>query len=106
MEQAILTLVSLSVMLTLYLDRSRRSETRKLRADTNEGFGTLRKEMNDGLGTLRKETTKAIKSSASTLSAQVDNLSARVDNLNASVIDLANKVGRVEGRTETLAAVE
>lgn len=106
MEQAILTIVSLSVMLTLYLDRARRSETRKLRADMNDGLGALRKEMNDGLGALRKEMTKAIKSSARTISARVDDLSARVDNLNTSVIDLANKVGRVEGRTEVLAAVE
>ena len=95
MEQAILALVSFSVMLTLYLDRARRSETRKLRDDMNDGFGAL-----------RKETRKAIKSSARTISARVDDVGARVDNLNTSVIDLANKVGRVEGRTEVLAAVE
>lgn len=123
-EQAILALVSFSVMLTLHLDRARRSETRKLRDDMNDGFGALRKEMNDsigalraetndGFGALRKEMRKAIKSSARTISARindlstrVDDLSARVDNLNTSVIDLANKVGRVEGRTEVLAAVE
>ena len=106
MEQAILALVSFSVVLTLYLDRACRSETRQLRAEMNDGFGALRKEMNDGFGALRKEMRKAFKSSPRTISARVDDLSTRVDNLNTSVIDLANKVGRVEGRTEVLAAVE
>ena len=109
-EQAILAVVSFSVVLTLYLDRACRSETRQLRAEMNDGFdalrkemrdsiGALRAEMNDGFGAVRKETRKAIKSSARTISG-------RVDNLNTSVIDLANKVGRVEGRTEVLTAVE
>ena len=117
MEQAILAVVSFSVVLTLYLDRACRSETRQLRADMNDGFGALRKEMNDsigalraemndGFGAVRKETRKAIKPSARTISARGDDLGARVDNLNTSVIDLANKVGRVEGRAEVLAAVE
>ena len=94
-EQAILALVSFSVVLTLYLDRACRSETRQLRAEMNDGFGALRKEMR-----------KAFKSSPRTISARVDDLSTRVNNLDTSVIDLANKVGRVEGRTEVLAAVE
>lgn len=113
MEQAILAVVSFSVVLTLYLDRACRSEARQLRAEMNDGFGALCKELNDSIGALRKEMRKAIKSSARTISARgddlgtrVDDLGTRVDNLNTSVIDLANKVGRVEGRTEVLAAVE
>lgn len=102
MEQAILTLVSFSVMLTLYLDRARRSETRKLRAEMNDGFGALRKEMRKAI----KSSARTISARVNDLGARVDNLSARVDNLSTAVIDLANKVGRVEGRTEVLAAVE
>lgn len=102
MEQAILTLVSFSVMLTLYLDRARRSETRKLRAEMNDGFGALRKEMRKAI----KSSARTISTRVDALSTRVDALNTRVDALNTSVIDLANKVGRVEGRTEVLAAVE
>ena len=91
MEQAIISLVSLSVAVTLYLDRGRRADFRQLE-------GRLEK-LDKRFARLEKKLEKRISDSA----ARTD---ARINDLNRSVIELAQSVGRTEGRTETLAAVE
>ena len=116
MEQAIISLVSLTVAVMFYLDRGRRADLRRLegqlekrfdkideRFETvderfdkiDERFGTVDKRFE----TFEQKLDKKINDSA----ARTD---ARINDLNRSVIELAQSLGRVEGRTETLAAVE
>lgn len=106
MEQAIIALVSLSLTLTIYLDRTRR-------VDMAAGFARL-----DGrIDELRTETTAGFVR----LDGRIDKLrtetTGRIDDLRkemtagfathtTALVDLAQSVGRVEGRTETLAAAE
>ena len=84
MEQLIVALIGLVVALTglnltltTYFDRVRRAETTNLRGEMTDGFDKLRGEMQAGFA-------------AHT----------------AALIDLAQSVGRVEGRTDTLVASE
>ena len=88
MEQAIIALVSLSLTLTIYLDRTRRVDMAAGFARLDGRINDVRTEMNGRIDDLRKEITAGF-------AAQT---TARVD--------LAQSVGRVEGRTETLAAAE
>ena len=77
MEQAIIALVSLSLTLTIYLDRTRRVDMAAGFARLDGRIDELRTEMHTGFAA---QTT--------------------------ALVDLAQSVGRVEGRTETLAAAE
>ena len=109
MEQAIISLVSLAVAVMFYLDRGRRADLRRLEGQlekrfdkiderfgtVDERFGTFDKRFE----TFEQKLDKKINDSA----ARTD---ARINDLNRSVIELAQSLGRVEGRTETLAAVE
>ena len=72
-----------------------RKETAKLRDDMNAGFAEHRDDMNAGFAGLRKE----IRSSA-------ERTDARIDQLTATVITLAESLGQVKGRSETLIATE
>ena len=149
MEPAILGLISFMLTVTLYLDRSRRNETRDLRRDMNDGFArtdartdafrqemsagfdTLRQEMKDGFArsdarfdTLRQETNEGF----ARTDARIDTLrqetnagfdklrqetnegfartDARIDLQTTTIINLAEGLGEVKGRTEALAATE
>ena len=102
MEPAILGVLVLILTVMLYLDRSRRNEIRDLRQEMNAGFAEhreetarLREDMNTGFGELRKE----IRSSA-------ERTDARIDQLTATVINLAESLGQVKGRSEALVATE
>ena len=124
MEQAIIALVSLSLTLTIYLDRTRRVDMAagfarldgridELRTETTAGFVRL-----DGrIDELRTETTAGFVR----LDGRIDKLrtetDGRIDDLRTemhagfaaqttALVDLAQSVGRVEGRTETLVAAE
>ena len=137
MEQAIISLVSLSVAVALYLDRGRRADFRQLEGRLDERFAGLEKRfekidkrfenldkrfenldkrfekiderfarldkrfenLDKRFARLEEKLEKRISDSA----ARTD---ARINDLNRSVIELAQSVGRAEGRTETLAAVE
>lgn len=84
MEQAIIGLVGLGLALMLYLDRGHRAR-----------FDGMDKRFDR----LEEKLEKKIEDSA----RRTD---ARINELNRSVIELAQSVGRVEGRTDLLAAVE
>ncbi len=106
MEQAIIALVSLSVAVTFYLDRGRRAAGETLEDKLDERFGKLEQtvdkrfdKVDERFATVEQNLEEKIGYSA----ARTD---ARINDLNRSVIGLAQSVGRAEGRTETLAAVE
>ena len=96
MEQAILAMLGIIITLMLYLDRGRRGDIVRLRAETNEGFkevradnARLRSETNEGLAQLRSETDEGFKW-----------VHMRLDKLTDVVMDLCRRVGRMEGRAE------
>ena len=113
MEPAILGVLAIMLTVMLYLDRTRRAdigdmradhaglradmstETAALRKEMNDGFAALREEMNDGFAALREEIR--------TSSARTD---TRIDQLTTAVINLAESLGQVKGRTEVLVASE
>ena len=88
MEQAIIALVSLSLTLTIYLDRTRRVDMAAGFARLDGRINDVRTEMNGRIDDLRKEMTAGFAAQTTAL------------------VDLAQSVGRVEGRTETLVAAE
>ena len=88
MEQAIIALVSLSLTLTIYLDRTRRVDMAARFARLDGRIDDLRTEMDGHIDDLRKEMTAGFAAQTTAL------------------VDLAQSVGRVEGRTETLVVAE
>ena len=124
MEAAILGVLAIMLTVMLYLDRTRRAdigdmradhaglradmstETATLRKEMNDGFAALRKEMNDGFAALRKEMNDgfaALREEIRTSSARTD---TRIDQLTTAVINLAESLGQVKGRTEVHVAAE
>ena len=124
MEPAILGVLAIMLTVMLYLDRTRRAdigdmradhaglradmstETATLRKEMNDGFAALRKEMNDGFAALRKEMNDgfaALREEIRTSSARTD---TRIDQLTTAVINLAESLGQVKGRTEVHVASE
>ena len=102
MEQAIISLVSLTVAVMFYLDRGRRADLRRLEGQLEKRFDKVDQRfetVDERFETFEQKLHKKINDSA----ARTD---ARINDLNRSVIELAQSLGRVEGRTETLAAVE
>ena len=128
MEQAIIALVSLSLTLTIYLDRTRRVDMaagfarldgriNDVRTETTAGFARLDGRIDDLRDELRTEMTAGF----ARLDGRIDELrtemDGRTDDLRkemhagfaaqtTALVDLAQSVGRVEGRTETLVAAE
>ena len=88
MEQAIIALVSVSLTLTIYLDRTRRVDMAAGFARLDGRINDVRTEMNGRIDDLRTEMTAGFAAQTTAL------------------VDLAQSVGRVEGRTETLVAAE
>ncbi len=120
MEPAILGVLALILTVTLYLDRSRRNDIRDLRQEMNAGFArtdmrtdALREEMNAGFAELRRETAK-LREDMNTgfaelrkeIRSSAERTDTRIDQLTATVINLAESLGQVKGRTETLVATE
>ena len=150
MESAILGILALMLTVMLYLDRSRRTESRDLRLETNAGTTgireemkaetlALRGEMNAGFAGLREEMkaetlalrgemnagftglreeikagfaahreemkaeTLALRQEIRTSSSRTD---TRIDQLTTAVINLAESLGQVKGRTEVLVTAE
>lgn len=102
MEQAIITLVSFSIALTIYLDRARRGDMRDGFARVDKQFDKVDKQfekVDERFERLETRLEKKIEDSAS-------RTDTRINELNRSVIELAQNVGRAEGRTEVLTAVE
>ncbi len=78
MDQAILALLGVIITLMLYLDRGRRADIAQLRQEVHQGEARLREEMQRGFAYLHE----------------------RIDKLTEVVMDLVNRVGRLEGRAE------
>jgi len=123
MEQAIISLVSLTVAVMFYLDRGRRADLRRLEGQLekrfdkiDERFETVDKrfdKIDERFGTVDERFgtfDKRFETFEQKLDKKINDSAARTDarinDLNRSVIELAQSLGRVEGRTETLAAVE
>lgn len=82
MDQAILALLGVIITLMLYLDRGRRADIAQLRQEVHQGDAQLREEMQTGLAQLREEMQRGF--------AQLTEM----------IMDLVNRVGRLEGRAE------
>ena len=135
MEPAILGVLAIMLTVMLYLDRTRRADIGDmradhagLRADMSAEIAALRKDMNDGFAALRNEmsaNTAALRDemSANTaalrdeinantaalrdeINAGFSRTDARIDQLTTAVINLAESLGQVKGRTEVLVASE
>ena len=135
MEPAILGVLAIMLTVMLYLDRTRRADIGDmradhagLRADMSAEIAALRKDMNDGFAALRNEmsaNTAALRDemSANTaalrdeinantaalrdeMNAGFSRTDARIDQLTTAVINLAESLGQVKGRTEVLVASE
>lgn len=91
MEQAILTLLGITITLILYLDRGRRADIALLRSDNAQ----LRRDMETGF----KESRSEFKRDMETGFKRVHK---RLDKLTDVVMDLCRRVGRLEGRIEAL----
>ena len=74
MDQAIIALLGVIITLMLYLDRGRRADLAQLRQEVHHGDARLREEMQRGFA-----------------------------HLTDMIMDLVNRVGRLEGRTDTSA---
>ena len=135
MEPAILGVLAIMLTVMLYLDRTRRADIGDmradhagLRADMSAEIAALRKDMNDGFAALRNEmsantaalrdemnaNTAALRDeiNANTaalrdeINAGFSRTDARIDQLTTAVINLAESLGQVKGRTEVLVASE
>ena len=127
MEPAILSVLAVILTVMLYLDRTRRADIRDLRADNaslradirdlradnaslradmNAGFAELRKEMAEGAAALRKEMAEGAATLREEIRISSARLDTRIDQLTTSVINLAESLGQVKGRTEVLVAAE
>lgn len=96
MEQAILALLGVIITLILYLDRGRRADLAQLREEMHNSIAQLREEMHNSIAQLREETQRGF----AYLHERIDKLTERVDKLTEVVMDLVNRVGRLEGRAE------
>ena len=124
MESAILGVVVLILTVMLYLDRSRRNDIRDLRqemttqivalreemnadfARTHARTDALRQEMTTQIVALREEMTTQIVTFREEMNADFARTHARIDQLTTAVINLAESLGQVKGRTEVLVAAE
>ncbi len=102
MEPAILGVLAIMLTVMLYLDRTRRADIGDmradhagLRADMSANTAALREEMNANTAALREE-----------MNAGFARTEARIDQLTTAVINLAESLGQVKGRTEVLVASE
>ena len=106
MESAILGVLALMLTVMLYLNRSRRADTRDLRADMTSEFATLRADMKTEIATLRKEMNDGFAVLREELRASSARSDTRIDQLTTAVLNLAESLGQVKGRTEVLVATE
>ena len=91
MEQAIISLVGFGLALMIYLDRVRRADFERLE---------------HGLEQRLEQVETKIDQVETKIEDSARRTDRRINKLNRSVIELAKSVGRVEGRTEVLSAVE
>ena len=88
MEQAIISLVGFGLALMIYLDRVRRADFERLEHGLEQRLDQVETKIETKIEDSARRTDR------------------RINKLNRSVIELAKSVGRVEGRTEVLSAVE
>ena len=116
MEQAIISLVGFGLALMIYLDRARRAGFAKIdrrferieqRIDRRfERFEQRIDKRFDQVDKKIEQVDKRFDQVDKKIEASATRTDGRINELNRSVIELAQSVGRVEGRTEILSAVE
>ena len=124
MEPAILGVLAIILTVMLYLDRTRRADIGDMRADhaglradmsaeiaairkdMNDGFAALREEMNANTAALREEMNANTAALREEMNAGFARTDTRIDQLTTAVINLAESLGQVKGRTEVLVASE
>ena len=124
MEAAILGVLALMLTVMLYLGRTRRADIGDMRADhaglradtsaeiaairkeMNENTAALRKEMNENTAALREEMNANTAALREEMNAGFARTEARIDQLTTAVINLAESLGQVKGRTEVLVTAE
>ncbi len=97
-EQAIISLVGLGLALMIYLDRARRAGF----AQIDRRFERFEQRIDKRFDQVDKKIEQVDKK----IEGSATRTDGRINELNRSVIELAQSVGRVEGRTEILSAVE
>ena len=102
MEPAILGVLAIMLTVMLYLDRTRRADIGDMRAD----HAGLREEMNANTAALREEMNANTAALREEMNAGFARTEARIDQLTTAVINLAESLGQVKGRTEVLVASE
>ncbi|MCY4163625.1 MAG: hypothetical protein OXE93_05350 [bacterium] len=129
MEQAILALLGVNITLMLYLDRGRRADIAQLRQETQAALARLEDKLetkiDNGLSQLESKMSQLeskmdtkleqLETKMSQLESKMDTklkqletkmdtgfnrVNARIDYLTEVVMDLARRVGRLEGRAE------
>ncbi|MCY4272099.1 MAG: hypothetical protein OXF00_05595 [bacterium] len=93
MDQAIIALLGVIITLMLYLDRGRRADIAQLRQETQSGLAQMGERLDNGLNQTREEMQRGFAY-----------LHKRIDKLTEAVLDLARRVGRLEGRAEATSA--
>ena len=135
MEPAILGVLAIMLTVMLYLDRTRRADIGDMRADhaglradmsaeiaairkdmnantaalreeMNANTAALREEMNANTAALREEMNANTAALREEMNAGFARTEARIDQLTTAVINLAESLGQVKGRTEVLVASE
>jgi len=99
-DQAILALLGVIITLMLYLDRSRRADTALLRQETQAGLAQMETRMDKGLAQVREEVRLGDTQTREEMQRGFAYLHERIDKLTEAVLDLARRVGRLEGRAE------
>ncbi|MCY4256783.1 MAG: hypothetical protein OXE04_00605 [bacterium] len=104
MEQAILALLGVNITLMLYLDRGRRADIAQLRQETQAALARLEDKLDtkidNGLSQLESKMDTKLEQLESKMDAGFNRVNARIDYLTEVVMDLARRVGRLEGRAE------
>lgn len=98
MEHALIALVSLSMTLTIYFDRTRRK-------DMETGFARIEKRVDERFEQVDKRFEQVDKQFEQ-VDKRFGEINESIRALVLSVVDLARAVGRTEGRTEALLATE
>ena len=113
MEPAILGVLAIMLTVMLYLGRTRRAniggmraDHAGLRADMSAEIAAPREEMNANIAALREEMNANTAALREEMNAGFARTEARIDQLTTAVINLAESLGQVKGRTEVFVASE
>ncbi|MCY4037565.1 MAG: hypothetical protein OXF64_08965 [bacterium] len=98
MEQVIISMLGVVIALMLYLDRSHRADLRAHRDETQAQLKAHRDETQAQLKAYRDETQAQLKAYRDETQAGFVRVHQRLDQLTGLLMDLAGRIGRLEGR--------